>query len=92
MSDTAGIFFAVGDFAVGRCSVCGREVLTYADGTGSQSSTVRRCIHCDQSIRGELRWVDVQDLESLGYAVDADRQGGGCVSCSTGGCATKSSQ
>ncbi len=90
MSGTASVFLETGDFAVGRCSVCGREVLTYPD--GAQQSTVRRCIHCDQSLRGELRWVDVGDLEALGYAIEADGKGGGCVSCSSSGCATKPSQ
>jgi len=92
MTAAASIFLEAGDFAVGRCSVCGRDVLTYPDGSGPEESTVRRCLHCDQSIRGELRWVDVGDLEVLGYAVETDGQGGGCVSCSTSGCATKPSK
>ncbi|MGH7896577.1 MAG: hypothetical protein ACREQQ_01400 [Candidatus Binatia bacterium] len=88
MSGTASVFLEAGDFAVGQCSVCRRDVLTYSDGEGSRE---RRCIHCDQRLGGELRWVDVADLERLGYTLDSDGRGGGCVSCTAGGCATQAS-
>ena len=87
MSASPSVFLEAGDFAVGRCSVCRRQVLTYPD--GAQQSTVRRCLHCDQAVGGELRWVDVADLETLGYVLTSDGSGGGCVSCSAAGCATK---
>jgi hypothetical protein len=91
MSGAASIFLEAGDFALGRCTVCQRDVLTYPDGGGSQESALRRCIHCDQRLGGELRWVDGADLESLGYSFDSDGQGGGCVTCTASGCATKGS-
>jgi hypothetical protein len=84
MSATAGVFLEAGDFALGRCPECRREVLTYPD-DGVDAEGVRRCLHCDERLQGELRWVDVGDLEALGYVVDSGEDaGGGCATCATG--------
>jgi hypothetical protein len=80
MTATDGVFFEAGDFAVGRCRECRREVLTYPD-----DGSIRRCLHCDERVDGELSWVDVADLERLGYEVDSGEDAGaGCTSCATG--------
>ena len=85
MSATAGAFLEAGDFALGRCSECRREVLTYPDDENGSSPGVRRCLHCDERLAGELRWVDVGDLEELGYVIDSGEDtGGGCATCATG--------
>jgi hypothetical protein len=85
MSATSGVFLEAGDFALGRCPECRREVLTYPDDEGDGAPGVRRCLHCDERLTGELRWVDVGDLEELGYVVDAGEDtGGGCATCATG--------
>ena len=85
MSATAGVFLETGDFALGRCRECRREVLTYPDDDRSAASGVRRCLHCDERLAGELRWVDVADLEALGYVVDSGEDpGAGCATCATG--------
>ncbi|MBI2962558.1 MAG: hypothetical protein HYY35_02295 [Deltaproteobacteria bacterium] len=80
-----------GDFAVGRCPDCRREVLTYADEDRRDGGEARRCVHCDGPLNGEPRWIDAADLAALGYEVDSGRgEGGGCTACSSGGCAVQS--
>jgi hypothetical protein len=79
---TTGVFLEAGDFAMGRCRECRREVLTYPDG---DPDSLRRCIHCDELVSGELRWIDVADLGPLGYEVDGgEGGGGGCATCASG--------
>ncbi len=88
MSAAGAVFLEAGDFAVGRCRECRRDVLTYPDGDELREA-VRRCLHCDDRVDGELRWVDVADLDRLGYEVDSGRdEGAGCTSCATG-CAVR---
>jgi hypothetical protein len=77
-----------GDFAAASCPFCAREVLTYPVGDPA-TPEARRCIHCDERVTGELRWVDAADFAALGYDVDSGEAPGGCTSCSTGGCATR---
>ena len=85
MSATAGVFLEAGDFALGHCRECRREVLTYPGDDGADGARVRRCLHCDERLTGELRWVDVGDLEALGYVVDSGEDAGaGCATCATG--------
>jgi len=84
MSASPGVFLEAGDFAVGRCPECRREVLTYPDGD-EPGQTVRRCLHCDERLEGELRWVDVADVGRLGYEIDsAPDADAGCTSCASG--------
>lgn len=91
MSAVASEFLEAGDFAVGCCRECRREVLAYPDGDPGRGAEARRCIHCDERLTGELRWIDVADLAALGYEIDSGPNGGaGCASCSSGGCAVKS--
>lgn len=79
---STSVFLETGDFVVGRCRECEREVLSYPDG-GPDGP--RRCIHCDERLLGELRWVDVADLGPLGYEVDGgEGAGGGCDTCASG--------
>ena len=85
MSASHSVYLEAGDFAAGRCAECRREVLTYPDAGGQGAESVRRCLHCDTRIAGELRWVDVTDLEVLGYVVDSGEDaGGGCATCASG--------
>jgi hypothetical protein len=80
---------AEGNFVAARCGFCEREVLTYPIGDPA-APEARRCIHCDERVGGELRCVDAADFAALGYDVDSgETPGGGCTSCSTGGCATR---
>jgi hypothetical protein len=79
---STGVFLETEDFVVGRCPECRRDVLTYPDG---DPEGVRRCIHCDERLAGELRGVDVADLGTLGYEVDGgEGAGGGCATCANG--------
>jgi hypothetical protein len=85
VSATPSVFLEVGDFAAGRCPECRREVLTYPDTCGPAAESVRRCLHCDTRVAGELRWIDVTDLGALGYVVDSGEDaGGGCATCANG--------
>jgi hypothetical protein len=79
-----------GDFAVAACPECRRDVLTYPAEGSSAGFEARRCIHCDERLRGALRWIDAADLEALGYVLDAGTDdAGGCASCDNGGCGVK---
>ncbi len=85
MSATAGVFLEAGDFALGHCPECRREVVTYPDDDGPNIAGIRRCLHCDERLTGELRWVDVGDLGVLGYVVDSGEDAEtGCATCATG--------
>jgi len=89
MSATSAVFLEAGDFAVGHCRECRREVLTYLDDARPGDEGVRRCLHCDERVGGELRWVDVADLGPLGYEVDSGEDtAGGCATC-TNGCVVR---
>ena len=89
MSAAEGGFREPGEFLVGWCPECRRDVLTYVDEQPSAGIEARRCIHCDEQPSGDLRWIDASGLSELGYAVDAGDAGGGCATCATGGCAAK---
>lgn len=86
MSVSWSVFLEAGDFAVGHCGECRREVLTYSGDARPGEDAVRRCLHCDERLVGELRWIDVADLASLGYQIDSgeDEAQGGCTSCASG--------
>jgi len=85
VSASPSVFLETGDFAAGRCTECRREVLTYPDEGRPGAESVRRCLHCDARVAGELRWVDVADLGALGYVVDSGEDtGGGCATCANG--------
>ena len=89
MSATPSPILESGDFAAGRCRCCEREVLTYPVGD-PEAPEARRCIHCDEKIDGELRWVDADDFTALGYDVDSGEPATGCATCTSGGgCATQ---
>ena len=89
MSAVSSAGSSLADFAAARCRFCEREVITYPVGDPS-SPEARRCIHCDEKIAGELRWIDAADLEGLGYDVDSGEAAAtGCATCTSGGgCAT----
>jgi hypothetical protein len=86
MSGTATELLETGDFALGHCRECKREVLSYPDWEAAGDALVRRCTHCDERLGGELRWVEVGDLESLGYSLESPETERACASCPTGGC------
>ena len=89
MSATSPTIEAESDFVAARCGFCGRDVLTYPVGDPT-APEARRCIHCDERVSGAFRVVDAADFAALGYEVDSgEAPGGGCTSCSTGGCATR---
>lgn len=71
------------ELAAGWCEFCEREVLAVPDGL---DEPVLRCAHCDERLE-RLRAIDEDELDALGYEfVSAERPGGGCTSCATGGC------
>lgn len=75
-------------FGAGRCPECRQEVLTYPEWDPEDGGEFRLCVHCDETIPGEIRWLDGEDLGELGYTVeDPDEAGSGCATCGTGGCA-----
>jgi hypothetical protein len=77
-----------GDFALAFCRECKRDVLTYPD-LESDTEEVRRCLHCDERVGAELKWVRGEDLAALGYEVRAaEEEAGGCgASCVRTACA-----
>ena len=90
MRSMRGASAETGDFAVGRCPECDRDVLTYPDGDDPVAGERRRCIHCDERLHGALRWIDAADLDALGYVVDSgEERSSGCTSCASGDCGVK---
>jgi len=77
--------FGASEFPVGDCSVCDKEVLTFVD-FDDAGSECRRCLHCETTISGRVRWIDSEMLEADGYAVVEARACGNGGGCSAGGC------
>jgi len=80
-------------FPVAQCSACGRVVLLHVslDDAGRER---RCCVHCDEPIEAEVRWIDAGALEREGYyfgpkpekgATGGGCGSGGCRSCGTRG-------
>jgi hypothetical protein len=72
-------------FPTARCAACDRHVLTYLD--FEDAAELRRCVHCDGAVGGDLRWINAAELEADGYqfgAPPAASSAGGCSS----GCGT----
>lgn len=73
-------------FPTARCAVCDRYVLTYLD--FESAAELRRCVHCDGAVDGNLRWINASELEAEGYRFGAPAASGGggcdsgCGSCS----------
>ena len=78
-------------YPVSRCGRCARDVLTHVhlDAGGEPH---RLCLHCDAEIDpADVRWLDEDALEPLGYGVHRDEIGGcGRPGCGRGNCATRS--
>lgn len=92
MTAVATGFLDSEEFAVGRCPECRRDVLSYPHWSDERAGEVRRCVHCDGRLSGELRPVEAGELGALGYELAAPSTGGsGCVSCVRGGCGVKAS-
>jgi len=79
-----------GDFPVSRCARCARDVLTHVhlDARGEER---RLCLHCDAEIDpGEVRWIDEEQLEVLGYGMHREAEGGcGRPGCGRGNCSNR---
>jgi hypothetical protein len=71
-------------FPTAHCAACAREVLTYLD--FEDAAELRRCVHCDGAVAGDLRWINAAELEAEGYhfGAPAAKSAGGCGS----GCGT----
>jgi len=73
-------------FPVARCVPCGRDVLAHVhlDSGGEEQYA---CIHCDAGLDPtELRWVEEEALDGIGYAVWAEREHCGRPDCGGGRC------
>jgi hypothetical protein len=73
-------------FPVARCAPCGRDVLAHywLDGPNDERYG---CIHCDAELDPrELRWVDEETLDGIGYATWAEREHCGRPDCGGGRC------
>jgi hypothetical protein len=78
-----------GAFPVTRCARCAREVLTHIH---LDTGTARRlCLHCDAELDpAEVRWVDLEELASLGYGLEDEELGGcGRPGCGRGNCSNR---
>ena len=71
-----------GEFPVGHCARCEREVLV-AVGVDER----QRCVHCDAELDPDLlRWVGDAELERVGYAVWREGENCGRPDCGGGRC------
>ena len=75
-----------GDFPVGHCARCEKEVLAgvVLDPHGDAR---RCCVHCDAELDpAMLRWVPEVELERVGYAAWREPAGCGSGGCGAGRC------
>jgi hypothetical protein len=75
-----------GEFPVGHCAGCKKEVLTAVvpDERGGER---RHCVHCEAELDpGLLRWVSGEELERVGYAAWVEREHCGRPDCGGGRC------
>lgn len=74
------------EFPATHCVVCDREVLCYLDLDEAEREIVR-CFECSTPADGaEVRWLDLQDLETLGYGFVLPPGGCGRPDCGQGRC------
>jgi len=76
-------------FPIARCDACGKDVLTYLL-IGDDRGAGRACVHCDNPVGSNLRWVSAEELTADGYQIGTAAArprgscGGGC-NCSSRG-------
>ena len=59
--------FGDAEFLFGACPVCAKQVLTYVD-FAPDDGELRRCLHCETIITGDLQAATSAELEANGYA------------------------
>jgi len=74
-------------FPVTRCAVCDKDVLCYLDLDEADSEIVR-CLECSTEVAAAaVRWLDLHDIEELGYGFVLPPEGCGQPGCGNGRCA-----
>lgn len=74
------------EFPVTHCGVCDREVLCYLD-LDEADREIARCLECSTpAAAGTVRWLDLGDLEALGYGFVLPPAGCGRPDCGQGRC------
>ncbi len=75
-----------GDFPVGHCARCDKDVLVGAT-LDPHGAVRRRCVHCDAELDPALlSWVSESELERVGYVAWLEREHCGRPDCGGGRC------
>jgi hypothetical protein len=74
------------DFPVTHCRACDREVPCYLD-LDAADQEIARCLECSTPADPTaVRWLDLADLEALGYGFVLPPAGCGRPDCGNGRC------
>jgi len=74
------------DFPVTHCPSCDTEVLCHLD-LDERDTEILRCVECSAAIdAASVRWLDLHDLEELGYGYVLPPGGCGRPGCGNGRC------
>jgi hypothetical protein len=75
------------DFPVTHCTTCDKDVLCYFDLDKADCEIVR-CIECStEATAAGVRWLDLHDIEELGYGFVLSPAGCDRPDCGNGHCA-----
>jgi len=73
-------------FPVAACATCAREVLCYVELDDADREVVR-CVECAAVAAGSaVRWLGLDELETLGYGLVLPEGGCGRPDCGGGRC------
>jgi hypothetical protein len=72
------------EFPATHCAICDREVLCYLD-LDEADRELARCLECSTPA-GEVRWLDLHELETIGYGFVLPPGGCGRPDCGQGRC------
>lgn len=77
---------ATTEFPVAHCNVCDKDVLCYYEVDESDRELVR-CLGCSTPADPpSVRWLDLHDIEALGYGFVMPEGGCGLPGCGRGRC------
>jgi hypothetical protein len=74
------------DFPVARCTACDKDVLCYVD-LDEADCEIFRCLDCSTAADAtRVRWLDLPDIEEIGYGFVLPPAGCGRPDCGNGRC------